>query len=78
MVGRKIYSLNANEGFVILVTSKLFTCFIGNFTLTMKPQSIAHLLNRCELILYWILDLEGEVHSIWDLVDKWLSRMQEQ
>ena len=39
----------------------------------MKPQSIAHLLNGSEHI-YWILDLEGEVHSIWDL---WVSGLQE-
>ena len=52
MVIHKNYNLNANEGFVIF--------------LTMKPQSIAHLLNGNEHI-YWILDLEGEVHFIWDL-----------
>ena len=34
----------------------------------MKSQSFAYLLN------YWILDLEGEVHSIWDL---WTSGLQE-
>ena len=66
MVSRKNYNLNVNEGFVILLTSKLITCFIDDFTLTMKPQSIAHLLNGSEHI-YWILDLEGEVHSILDL-----------
>ena len=37
MVGRKNYNLNANEGFVMFLTSKLITCFIGGFTLTMKP-----------------------------------------
>ena len=39
----------------------------------MKSQSIAHLLNGSEHV-YWILDLEGEVHSIWDL---WISGLQE-
>ena len=39
----------------------------------MKPQSIAHSLNGNEHI-YWVLDLEGEVHSIWDL---WVSGLQE-
>ena len=73
MVSCKNSNLNANEGFVILLTSKLITCFIGGFTLTMKPQSIAHLLNGNEHI-YWILDLEGEVQSIWDL---WASGLQE-
>ena len=73
MVTRKNYNLNTNEGFVTFLTSKLITCFIGGFTLIMKPQSIAHLLNGSEHI-YWILDLEGEVHSIWDL---WESGLQE-
>ena len=73
MVSRKNYNLNANEGVVIFWTSKLITCFIGGFTLTMKPQSIAHLLHRNEHI-YWMLDLEDEVHSIWDL---WVSDLQE-
>ena len=63
MVGRNDYTLNANEGFVILLTSKLTTCFIGGFTLTVKPQSIAHLLNGSEHI-YWVLDLASEVHSM--------------
>ena len=58
MVSRKNYNLNTNEGFEILLTSKLTTCFIGSFTLTMKPQLIAQLLNGSEHI-YWILDLEG-------------------
>ena len=31
MVSRKNYNLNANEGFVICLTSKLITCFIGGF-----------------------------------------------
>ena len=73
MVSHKNYNLNANEGFVIFFTSKLIACFIGGFTLTMKPQLIAHLLNGSEHI-YWILDLQGEVHSTWDL---WVSGLQE-
>ena len=39
----------------------------------MISQSIAYLLNGNEHI-YWILDLEGEMHSIWDL---WISGLQE-
>ena len=53
---------------MIFLNSKLLTCFIGGFTLKMKSQSIAYLLNEGEHE-YWILDLEGEVHSIWDLLD---------
>ena len=39
----------------------------------MKSQSIAYLLNESEH-KYWILNLEGEVHSVWDL---WISELQE-
>ena len=73
MVSHKIYNLNASEGFVIILTSKLITCFIDNFILIMKSQSIAYLLKESEDIS-WILDLEGEVHLIWDL---WMSGLQE-
>ena len=73
VVSCKLYNLNANEGFVIFLTSKLITCFIGGSTLTMKPQSIAHLLLESAHI-YWILDLEGKVHSVWGL---WVSGLQE-
>jgi hypothetical protein len=38
----------------------------------MKFQSIAYLLNEREHI-YWILNLEGEVHLIWDL---WISDLR--
>ena len=66
MVSRKNYNLNANEGFIIFLTSKLITGFIDGFTLEMKSQSIAYLLNGSEHI-YWIWDLEGEVQLVWDL-----------
>ena len=69
MVGHKNYNLSANEDFVIFLTSMLITCFIDGFTLKMKSQSIAYLLNESEHI-YWIQDPEDEVHSIWDL---WIS-----
>ena len=59
----KNYNLSANEGVVIFLTSKLITCFIDGFTLEMKSQSIAYLLNESEHV-YWILDFEDEVHSI--------------
>jgi len=39
----------------------------------MESQSIVYLLNVNEHI-YWIWDLEDEVHSIWDL---WVSGLQE-
>ena len=48
MVSHKIYNLNASEGFVIILTSKLITCFIDNFILIMKSQSIAYLLKESE------------------------------
>jgi hypothetical protein len=73
MASHKNYNIGASEGFVIFLTSELVTCFIDNFNLIMKSQSIAYLLNGSEHI-YWILDLEDEVHSIWDL---WISGLQE-
>ena len=69
MVSHTNYHLSANMGFVIFLTSKLITCFIGGFTLKMKSQSIAYILNGSEHT-YWMLDLESEVHSIRDL---WIS-----
>ena len=56
MVNYKNHNLNANEGFVIFLTSKLGTCFIGGFTLKMKLQSIAYLLNGSGYIYILILD----------------------
>jgi hypothetical protein len=73
MVSHKKYHLNANEGFVIPFTSKLITWFISGLALKMNSQSIAYWLNGSEHI-YWIWDLEGEVHSIWDL---WISGLQD-
>jgi hypothetical protein len=64
MVSHKNYNLNAKWGFCHFLTSKLSTCFIDGFTSRRKSQSIACLLNGSEHI-YWILDLETEVHSIW-------------
>jgi hypothetical protein len=67
------YNLNANEDFVVFLTCKLIKYFLDGFTSKMKSQSIAYLLNGSEHT-YWILDLEGEVHSVWDL---WISGLQE-
>jgi hypothetical protein len=66
VVSHKNYNLNVNEDFVIILTSKLIMCFMDGFTSKMKPQSIAYLLIGSAQ-LYWIVDFEGEVHSIWNL-----------
>ena len=58
---------------MLYLVSKLITCFIGDFNSKTKSQSVASLLNGSEHI-YWILDLEGGVHSMWDL---WISGLQE-
>ena len=63
-LSHKKFNLNANEGFVMFLTSRLITCFIDTFTSKRKSQSIAYLLHGSEQI-YWIMDLEDEVHSIW-------------
>ena len=39
MVSQKYYNLNANEDFVMFLTSKLITCFIDGFTSKRKSQS---------------------------------------
>ena len=72
IVSHKNHNLSGNEDLVIFLISKLTTCFIGGLTLKMKSKSIAYLLNKNEHI-YWIWDLENEVHSIWDL---WISGLQ--
>ena len=46
--------LNANEDFVIFLTSKLITCFIDGSTSGMKSQSIAYLLGGSEYIYIYI------------------------
>ena len=73
MVSHKNYKLSANEGLVKRFTSKLMICFIDGFTSKRKSQPIAYLVNGSEHI-YWILDLENEVHSIWVI---WTSGFQE-
>ena len=66
MVSNKNHDFNVDEDFVIFLTSKLITCFIDGFTSRMKSRSIVYL-RIGSAHIYWILDLEGEVHSIWDL-----------
>ena len=64
MVSHKNYNPSTNEGFVMFLTSKLITCLIDGFTLKKKSHLVAQLFNESEHI-YWILDLENEVHSRW-------------
>jgi hypothetical protein len=73
MVSHKNYNLDAKWGICHFLTSKLIACFIDGFTSKKKSQSIAQLLDGSEHI-YWILDLENEVHSIWVI---WTSSLQE-
>jgi hypothetical protein len=73
MISHIEYNLNANEDFVTFLTSKLITCFIDSFPLDLKSRSILYLLSGSEHV-YWILDLGGDMHSIWVL---WTSRLQE-
>ena len=48
------------------MTSKFITSSFDAFTSKMTSRSITYLFKGSECI-YYILDLEGEVHSIWDL-----------
>ena len=74
ILSHKNYNLDANEGFVIFLTSKFITYFIDGFTLKRKSQSITCLLNGSEHIIYWIVNLEMKVHPIWVV---WTSNLQE-
>ena len=56
MVSHKNYNPNANEDFVMFLTSNLITCFIDGFIFGMKSQSIASLLIG-SAHTYWTLDL---------------------
>ena len=67
------YNLNANEVLVMILTSKLMTSFMNSFTSKKESQSIANLLNGSGHI-YWILDLDNQVHSIWVI---WTSGLQD-
>ena len=78
MVSLKSHNINANEDFVILLTSNLITCFIDTFTSGMKSQSIASLLSESR-------ERERESAGPWrwralnmGFVDKWPSKMQGQ
>ena len=57
----------------MFLTSKLIKCFTEDCTFNMNSSSIAYSLNGSDHI-YWILDLGGEMYSIWDL---WRSGLQE-
>ena len=70
MVSHKNHNLNANEGFAMFLTSKLI------FTLKIKSQSLAYLLNESEHI-YWTLDLEDEMHSIWMMYTSGLQQSKD-
>ena len=50
----------------MFLISKIVSSFIDGFTSGMKSQSIAYFLLG-SAHMYWILDLESEVHSIRDL-----------
>ena len=73
MVNHKNYNLKVDKDFVNFLTSKLITCVIDGFTSRVKSQSIAYLLIGSAHI-YWVLDSEGEVHSIWDLQSSGLQK----
>ena len=59
------YNLIVDEDFVIVLTSKLITCFVDDFNSELNSTQL--LMYWLEVHIYWVLDLEGEVHSIWDL-----------
>ena len=50
MVSHKNYNLSASDDFVKKLTYELITLFIDDFTLKLKSQSTAYLLNGSEHI----------------------------
>jgi len=66
MVSHKNYNLDVNKEFVVFLTFRLIVCFIDGFASGMTSRSIAYL-RIGSAHIYRTLDLEGEVHSIWDL-----------
>jgi hypothetical protein len=50
VASHKNHNLDANEGFIIFLTSKFFTFFNGGFNLKMKSESIVYLLNESKHI----------------------------
>ena len=67
MVTHKNCNPSANDGFVIYLTSKLFICFIDEFT-SKKEIPINCLFIQWKwayIYIYMGLDLENEVHSMW-------------
>ena len=59
----KNYNFNVYEDFVIFLISKLIMCFINGSISGIKSQSNAYL-PIGSVNIYWILNLEGEVHLI--------------
>ena len=76
MGSHKNHNLSANEGFVISLTSKLITCFIGGFALTIKPQSIVHYSMEMNMSNGFGTLRAKCTHM--GFVGTWPSRMQEQ
>ena len=73
IVSDKNYNLNANEDFVIFLTSKLNTCFIGGFTLKMKSSQLFIYSMEVNInIGFGTLKMKCTQYG----VDKWPSRMQ--
>ena len=64
IVSHKNYNLSVNEGFVIFLTSKLIKCFIDGFTLKMKSQSTAHLLNESKHV-FWTLKMKRTQYGLY-------------
>ena len=65
MVRHKNYNSNANEGFVMFLTSKLITCFIDDFTSKRKSQSIAYYSMEDNIYIgFWTLTMKCTQHGL--------------
>jgi hypothetical protein len=73
MVSHKNFNLNASEGFVMILTSKLITCFIDNFTL-INPNQL--LIYSIEVKIYIGIGPRRRSALNMRFVDGWPSKMQ--
>ena len=66
MVSRKSYNFSANAGFVIILTSKLVTCFIGGFTWKWNPsQLFIYSMEVNMYIGFWTLKVKCTQYGIY-------------
>ena len=65
MASHKNHNLSASEGFIIFLTSKLFTYFIGSFTLKMNPNQLLIYSVKVNIYIgFWTLKMKWTQYGI--------------